>query len=555
MNLLRRSRLDIFLLLILAIAGFSVFYFRLSHGITNWDDPEFVQNKSILAFDLEGIFKQTTLGHYYPLTILFLAIENILFGQNYFLFHLVALGLHIVCALFLSEFMLRVLKLPWLLALAGGLIFLFHPAAAEVVAWLAAVNHLLMLVCLWVLVFLYQWYLRKPQAWKYLLVTSFYLFGLLTKELILVFPLLALAMDWANHRSLGRRVWLEKIPWFMAGAFMAVLTWKLNAQASSSAEQIHLLSLGERLLWAVKGIVFYVSQYFWPTGMIPFYDVQHVRVEPWRYVLSLTVVGVLLGGFHHLREKPEQRSWYVFGILFFVFNILPNLKIIPFGEYSIFNDRYLYISGAGLLISLVILVNSLRPALKGFTLSLFFAASVAAVLPLSRCLSYWENGETVMKAILTHYPHTVMALNNLGHLYKERGDDNLALEYFQKALAVQPTMAQAHYNTGIIQLRRGLNVEAEKSFLAAIAASPGYVTAYVNLAAVYIDLKDLDRAREVLEVALKYPSPVPELYFNLAMVHYYQGRKSEATENLRKALILDKHFTPAAEFLVKMKSE
>jgi len=555
MKLLRRPGFDILLLLILAVAGFSVFYFRLSHGITNWDDPDFLQNKSILTFDLAGIFKQTTLGHYYPLTILFLALENLLFGSNYFLFHLAALGLHIVCAWCLSEFALRVLKLPWLLALVGGLMFLFHPAAAEAVAWLAAVNHLLMLAFLWTLVFLYQWYLQKPQAWKYLLVTSFYLLGLLTKELILVFPLLALAMDWVHRRPLRRQVWLEKIPWFLAGAFMAVLTWRLNAQSSSSAEQIHLLSLGERLLWAIKGVVFYVSQYFWPVGMVPFYDIQHVQVEPWRYVLCLAVVGVLLGGFYHLRDRREQRGWYVFGILFFAFNLFPNLKIIPFGEYSIFNDRYLYISGAGLVISLMILVDSLRPALRVSAISLFFAAAMAAIAPLRQCLSYWENGEVLMKTILAHYPQTVMALNNLGHLYKERGADDLALEYFQKAIAVQPAMAQAHYNSGIILQRRGRYLEAEKSYSAAIAASPRYVTAYVNLAAVYMDLKDLDRARKVLEDALKYPPPVPELYFNLAMVHYYQGRKTEAAEYLRRALLLDEHFAPAIQFLEKMKSE
>jgi superkiller protein 3 len=92
---------------------------------------------------------------------------------------------------------------------------------------------------------------------------------------------------------------------------------------------------------------------------------------------------------------------------------------------------------------------------------------------------------------LVHYneavslnPKHVFAMNNAGLLLVKSGDFVRAERFFRRAIEVDPNMAMAHNNLGIALVRQGRLEEAIQSFLAALNINPDYANASSNLLAV-----------------------------------------------------------------------
>lgn len=69
-----------------------------------------------------------------------------------------------------------------------------------------------------------------------------------------------------------------------------------------------------------------------------------------------------------------------------------------------------------------------------------------------------------------------------GNRARRRGLYDLALESYRRAVAVDPTNAQAHYNLGALFGELGRVTEAEAAFRAALAQDPGHRDSHFNLA-------------------------------------------------------------------------
>ena len=90
----------LFPLLITVIA----FIPSLFNGFVTWDDDvNILKNPNLQVFDwwsIKGIFTDTVIGNYNPLSILSLAIEKAIFGLNPTVIHINNLILHLICVFF-----------------------------------------------------------------------------------------------------------------------------------------------------------------------------------------------------------------------------------------------------------------------------------------------------------------------------------------------------------------------------------------------------------------------------------------------------------------------
>ncbi len=68
-----------------------------------------------------------------------------------------------------------------------------------------------------------------------------------------------------------------------------------------------------------------------------------------------------------------------------------------------------------------------------------------------------------------------------GVSYQRRQDWDSALFYYGRALAQDPTLERAHYNTGLIELQRNRWPEARAAFRAAVELEPGNAQTWYNL--------------------------------------------------------------------------
>jgi Tfp pilus assembly protein PilF len=96
----------------------------------------------------------------------------------------------------------------------------------------------------------------------------------------------------------------------------------------------------------------------------------------------------------------------------------------------------------------------------------------------------WDEAVQYYQAAIALKPTLAEAHNNLGHLYARRQQFAAAIEEFRAALAAKPDYAMARNNLGSMYLMTGQEPMAAQEFLAAVRLDPGYATPYYNLASV-----------------------------------------------------------------------
>ncbi|MBM3571186.1 MAG: tetratricopeptide repeat protein, partial [Alphaproteobacteria bacterium] len=171
--------------------------------------------------------------------------------------------------------------------------------------------------------------------------------------------------------------------------------------------------------------------------------------------------------------------------------------------------------------------------------------------------------EAVYRRVIDQVPGHPGALNNLGMIFRARGDSAAAEAAFRAALVQQPHFAEAHYNRGnaLANLTRideaieayraalryrpnyadawfnlgnrlgeqGDAAAAKVAYLATLALKPDHVMAHIHLGNLWFGEMRLREALSFLDLALA-------LTPNWGIVHNNRGRVLEALKHYAKAL-------------------
>jgi tetratricopeptide (TPR) repeat protein len=97
-----------------------------------------------------------------------------------------------------------------------------------------------------------------------------------------------------------------------------------------------------------------------------------------------------------------------------------------------------------------------------------------------------------------------MTYVNRGAFYKEQGDLEAALADFQKAIEVQPSFMQAHYNAAVVLATLNRTDEAKSAYEQAIYLQPWFIPARINLGVLLAAQGDTDGSRAQFKAILDY---------------------------------------------------
>jgi tetratricopeptide (TPR) repeat protein len=114
-----------------------------------------------------------------------------------------------------------------------------------------------------------------------------------------------------------------------------------------------------------------------------------------------------------------------------------------------------------------------------------------------------------------------------------------AMRYYQQAIALQPTLPEAHNNLGHLYARQHQLAAAIEEFHAAVAAKPDYAIARNNLGSTYLMTGQEPLAVQEFLAALRLDRDYATPYYNLASVYARRGDVSQAMAFLRKAMALE----------------
>jgi Flp pilus assembly protein TadD/peroxiredoxin len=140
-------------------------------------------------------------------------------------------------------------------------------------------------------------------------------------------------------------------------------------------------------------------------------------------------------------------------------------------------------------------------------------------------------------------------LYRLGTLLAKTGDDARAQAAFERALSLQPDLAEASNDLGTLVARRGELDAAIERFRAALTSTPEYPDALNNLGYALLLKGRNEEARELYEKALVLQPDFPEALNNIGLLRGRAGDLDAAERYFRDALARRADYGEAANNL------
>jgi hypothetical protein len=281
-----RSRASLYIalaLFLLTLAVYSgVFYF----DFVNFDDPDYVTNNphvraGLTSEGLKWALTSTEAANWFPVTRLSHMLDVQLFGLDAGAHHLINVVFHTAAALLLFAALYRATRAGWRSAFVAFL-FAIHPLHAESVAWIAERKDVLSAFFWFLALWLYVRYTERPGTGRFLAVMAAFALGLMSKPMLVTFPLVLVLFDhWPLRR--GRHL-QEKLPLFVLSGAGALSTF-LVQRAGGAVQGVAELPLAVRVENALLSYAVYLAKTVWPVRLAVFYP--YGEVPLWQAAAAL----------------------------------------------------------------------------------------------------------------------------------------------------------------------------------------------------------------------------------------------------------------------------
>ena len=520
----------------------------LKNGFVNLDDQRYVtENRWIMDPSwkiLKSIFSQFYAGHYHPLTLLTYSLEFYLFKLNPLPYHATNLFLHLLNTL-LVFCVIRRLRSDLLTSSVAALLFSIHPLHVESVAWISQRKDLL-----YSLFFLGSWicYLRyreKEKSSDYLLSLILFVLSVLSKSMGVTLPVVLLLSDYLLHRPFNKKIFFEKVPFFVLSILFGIIAFFARAHAETGGPDS--LSLFQQLLSFNFILFFFLSKLILPVGLSCYYpyfkpaglSLGNMLFYP-LVVTCLFFIGVLSSRWS--RKIP-------FGLLFLLVTLLPVLPL------RIFAERYTYLPYTGIFYIIgeglsSLLTGRFRSAKMARTfLLILFTGVIITLITLSyqRC-RIWKDSLTLWNDVLRNYPDFLTAYHHRGTTYLDMGEYEKAISDYQRVLKTDPDhpkIYSVYHNLGAAYHNRREFDQAIYYYSKSVKNKPDYFLAYHHRGLIHMERKEFQRALEDFNKVIEINPGFAEAYYNRGNVYMETNRPDQAISDYARAIGINPKFYPA----------
>lgn len=421
-------------------------------------------------FFTNDVFLSDNDFYYRPIMSVSLFLDTLVSGNLPWFFHLMNVWLHVLTACLLFA-LLKKLKSPAPLALFLSLLFLFHPALVQAVAWIPGRNDSLLAIFVLASFINFLKFLEGPRLAHYLTSLLFFALALFTKETALVLPIL---IGFYYLLISEKKISVSDCWSFVIGTGAIVLVWiffRSLAVSGGTEPLVMILSILQNLPALIVGL----GRFFWPVDL----SIMSVLADN-HLIFGLLAVVILTVITGHKQGAPKK--YLAFGSLWFLLFLLPSLiNPDPHSAYYFLEHRlYLPFIGLLMIISQIRFLQTINfrrlpvygPAL--LILLLFFTLSAFHLPNFRNRLVFWQSAAKSS-------PLAPMPARNLGVMlfFDNRTDE--ALISYRRALELNPQEPMVHNNIGVIYLNEGKFTEAEAEFKRELEINPGYDRAIANL--------------------------------------------------------------------------
>ncbi|MEQ1744730.1 MAG: tetratricopeptide repeat protein [Saprospiraceae bacterium] len=550
-------------LVAMAISG-ACYLPTLSHKLVNWDDdPNITENPNLVHIDgqsLRNIFdieKGEVIGNYNPLPIFTFYLEKWAAGEiNTTLIHFNNLVLHLLTILFAMRLLMHI-GVGVGGAFIGGMLFGIHPMRVESVAWATERKDVLFAVFFFAALMYYVRWIKTEESGKRLtLYIGMFVLAVLSglsKVQAVTLPLSMLALDYFFRRPLSMKLIWEKTPFWLLSLAIGLINLSTLKKAGSTEDDITNFNFLDRLCIGAYSFCVYLYKLILPYPMSPLYP--YPRPLPiWVYLSPILFVAVWYGVYR--LWKADKRIW-VFGILFFFFNVMFLLQVLGAGQ-GFLADRFTYVPYFGFFAIAAWLYHirtTENPASRG-TLNVVVGIvfTIYAVWTV-RQIGIWENGGTLWTHVMKYEDDkNSLPYWNRGQYLRSQGNYDAALADYTKAITIEPKNAEltnsrgkTYFDMAMGGKYKGREAELTQKAVADFNEGLGKPTIkpktrsemLINRGAAMASMGRLDDALRDLNEGISIQPGNKNGYLNRSLVYFTQQKYELAINDYSQYLKLD----------------
>ncbi|MBZ0307740.1 MAG: tetratricopeptide repeat protein, partial [Anaerolineae bacterium] len=281
---------------------------------------------------------------------------------------------------------------------------------------------------------------------------------------------------------------------------------------------------------AISFAGWYVSRILCPEGLVFMIN----RVSPPH--LLVWSIAPLAGAALLYYLYKAKRTCAVFALGWFLTGSLL-IPVAMLGHPSlgaVFEPHWLYFSSYGLFLLLArLMLNIYRGLPRGWSYGLTACLVLGWMLVTHLQLRQLADEKTYCQYLLHHYPENQMAKSTLANIYFREGDHRQAKALYKEILAGGDGQHFRELNNlGLIYHDLGQWDMAVDNLQAALAVNPDFAPAWNNLGQVIRDRGDPDQAVQFFEQAVVLDPYLPAARLNLSHSYMLANRWALAAETL-----------------------
>ena len=519
------------------------------HPFLAYDDDKFVTENpavraGLTAAGVSWAFTTLYAANWQPLAWISHMADVELYGLDPAGHHGTNLALHGLNAALLFLLLLRLTGAASRSVVAAAL-FAVHPLRVESVMWVAQRNNLLGATFGLLSLLAYARYAARPTPGRYTMVLVWFVFGLLSKPIVLTLPFVFFLLDyWPLDRNRlpstpprrGGRLLLEKLPLLALACGSAIVTYFAQSRGHAVAA-LATVPIEWRVSNAAVAYVRYLFHVIWPVDLVVLYP-----YPAGHFSLPVTALALLLlvaVGAAAVRVRGRQPAVLV-GWLWFLGMFVPMIGIVQAGSQSM-ADRYTYWPAIGLAVAGVCLAGDAAAAFgvrDGVRAALAGVVLLVLGLQSARLAAAWDSDLSLFGRAAALTEGNFIAEVNCGAALARAGRTEEALARYRRAISFNPRYADAHFNLAVNLDRLGRTAEARAGYLEAIRCDPRHAAAQNNLGQLSARQGKYEEAIAYFRDALQNNPNLTQAHISLGIVLVRLDRVEEAAGHFRAVLRL-----------------
>ncbi|MFC2093514.1 tetratricopeptide repeat protein [Bacteroidota bacterium] len=513
--------------IVLTVLTFIIFYNSLDNEFVFDDESVVVNNLSLQDFSnipkyfsgSEGFHK--VIGRYYrPIVSSTYTVDYAIWELNPLGYHLTNIIIHIISCLLLFAVLAELFgkyKYGILASLIASLIFASHPIHTEAVSWVSGRTDSLVTLFFFASLLYYIKFTKRHDnikesssgnnetfftKYKLLLISIlFYFAGLLSKEMIITYPVVVILFDFVYRKK--PLSYIKKNLIVYVSVVVVTLLYLLlryialeDVVERESYVYFYEKDFATVAVTMLKTIPLYFKLLFFPIGLLYHYNgyiPDSVTFFDINVILSIIfIIGIIFMSVIFYKRN----SVISFCLLFFVVSLIPVMNIIP--TMNLMAERFLYMTSFSLSIVIVYLIVKFINEKNSFQI---IVSTIVIVLLLS-FLTFdrnkdWKDNDTLYSTA-EGVDGTVL-LTNVGNIYANKKQYDEADWRYRRAIELRDNSLLAHHNLGLIFMIRGQLDSAEIKFKKGLSIDSLAPDGYLQLANVYQAEGRIDEAIQQLE--------------------------------------------------------